>query len=341
MKKFIIKVIKYLLLIIFLSGFTIFIFLLTKPAFFLGAYPLDYYYCTYQYDQINKKTSFTNIIIGDSRGNASINPQLLGKQWVNLSIPGSDVFEGYITLKRYLQNNKVDTVVMVYGLNYMAGHSPYFTLRTIPFQFLTYSELNHLEQVEKKYNIVFHGDGTKIFPNLSREQFERKLKYLHFPFSYRETFIDGLTSLYSSNADIDQKKEKIITQLRDYHGYMNFGDADSNNADGVNPDYHFNPKPINQYYLDQLMALATEKKITVFLAIAPMNQASYTSYRNSKQESSVNAYFKKLQQKHPKLFMLETPVALPNSMFGDPYHLNKKGTTFFSETARTKLAKVQ
>ncbi|WP_205513538.1 hypothetical protein [Longitalea arenae] len=337
MNKFLIKIIKYLLLVTGLSGLIIFLFISIKPPYFLGAPALDYYYCSYQYDQINKKTEFKNIIIGDSRGNASINPNLLGEQWVNLSIPGSDFLEGYITLKRYLLHNRVDTVVMVYGLNYIAENSPYFTQRTIPFRFLTYQELQNLELVEKKYNYVFHGNATKSSFNLQWQQFDRKLKYLHFPFSYRETFIDGLNNLFSSQTEVRVKKEKIIKQLRDHRGYMNFGEADSNNTDGVNPDYHYNPKPINQYYLNLLMDLAAEKKITVFLAIAPMNQASFASYTNSKLESSVNAYFEKLQHQHTGLFIVKDPLGLPNSLFGDPYHLNKKGTLVFSETIRKKL----
>ncbi|WP_207511094.1 hypothetical protein [Longitalea luteola] len=342
MKPFIIKVIKYLLLATLLSGLIIFLCLLTKPAFFLGAPALDYYYCTHQYEQINKKTRFSNIIIGDSKGNAALNPVMLGDKWVNLSIPGSDFFEGYITVKRYLQHNNADTVVMVYGLNYIAENSPYFPLRTIPFQFVSYSELNELEQVERKYKYVFHGTALRGPLNLTWHQFDRKLKYLHFPFSYRATFIDGWNKLCTSQADINPKKEKILKQLSDYRGYMNFGDADSNNTDGVNPDYHFNPKQISQHYLDLLMKLAAEKKLTVILAIAPMNQASFSSYCNSKLESTANAYFKNLQKKYPDLIILETPLGLPNSMFGDPYHLNKKGTSVFSEITRNKLSeKVQ
>src|SRR5690349_14577975 len=107
MNNFIIKAIKYLVITMLLSGLIIYVFLLTKPAFFLGA-AVDYYYCTYQYDQINKKTEYTNIIMGDSRGNAAVNPKVLGDKWINLSIPGSDLFEGYLTLKKYLANNKID-----------------------------------------------------------------------------------------------------------------------------------------------------------------------------------------------------------------------------------------
>lgn len=336
MNSFIIKLIKYLLATISLSGLLIYAFLATKPEYFLGSPALDYFYCTYQYNQINRKTAYTNIVIGDSRGNASINPKLLGEKWINLSIPGSDFFEGYLTIKKYLLNNKVDTVMMVYGINYIAENSPYFTKRTIPFQFLHNNELSELEQVEIKYNYLFHGGATKSSFDLKLGQFERKLRYLHFPFSYRETFLDGLHSFIKSQADDNTNRKRILTQLSDYHGYMNFGDADSNNVDNINGDYIFNPKPINQYYLDQILKLASEKKIAVFLIIAPMNQASFTSYSGSKFEASVNQYFKTLQTKQPNL-LLETPINMPNSMFGDLYHLNKKGTTVFTEIARNEL----
>jgi hypothetical protein len=337
MNSFLLKAIKYLLMITTLAGLTIYVFLVIKPEYFLGSPALDYFYCTYQYDQINKKTAYTNIVIGDSRGNASINPKLLGEKWINLSIPGSDFFEGYLTIKKYLLNNKVDTVMMVYGINYIAENSPYFTKRTIPFQFLPNNELNELEQVERKYNYLFHGDATKGPFDLRLRQFERKLKYLHFPFAYRETFVDGLNSFINLRADNNSKKKKIISQLSDYRGYMNFGDADSNNVDNINGDYIFNPKPINQYYLNQIMKLAAEKKITVVLVVAPMNQASFTSYSGSTFEVSVNQYFKTLQTKQPNLFLLKTPINMPNSLFGDPYHLNKKGTTAFTQIARNKL----
>lgn len=337
MNSFIIKVLKYLLVTISLWGLIIYAFLAAKPEYFSGSSSLDYSICTYQYDQINKKTAYTNIIIGDSRGNASIDPKQLGEKWLNLSIPGSDFFEGYLTLNRHLLNNKVDTLLMVYGINYMAENSPYFTRRTIPFQFLNNNELNELEQVERKYNYLFHGDATYGSYALRMGQFERKLKYLHFPFYYRETFLDGLYSFMRSPVYLKSQKKKIIARLSNDLGHMNFGEADSNNTDNINGESIFNPKPISQYYLDRLMQLASQKRITVFLVPAPMNQSSFASYSGSKFEASVNEYFKSLQTKYPNLFLLKTPASLPNTMFGDPYHVNKKGTVVFTQAARSKL----
>lgn len=336
MNPFIIKAIKYLLTTFLLSGLIIYVFILVKPAFFLGA-SLDYYYCTYQYEQIDKKTAFSNIVVGDSRGNASVNPKMLGEKWINLSIPGSDLFEGYLTLKKYLLKNKVDTLLLVYGLYYIAETSPYFNRRTIPFQFVNYNELKDLEQIERKYNYVFHGNTTKSQRALRYEQYNRRLKYWHSPFHYRETFLDGLNSLCNSQTAINVQKGEIIKQLSDYRGHMNFGQADSNNTDGVNGKYNFSLPPISKYYLDQIMDIVKKNKIAAWFVIAPMNQTSFMSYDKSVFQSSVNQYMKTLQSQYPSLHIIQNPVCLPNTLFGDAYHVNKKGTAAFSELTRGYL----
>jgi hypothetical protein len=336
MNSFIIKAINYLFITFLLSGLIIYVFIVLKPAFFLGA-SLDYYYCTYQYDQIDNKTAFNNIVVGDSRGNASVNPKMLGEKWINLSIPGSDLFEGYLTLKKYQLNNKVDTLVMVYGLYYIAETSPYFNRRTIPFQFVSYNELKDLEQIEKKYNYVFHGHSTKSRRELIFEQYNRRLKYWHSPFHYRETFLDGLNSLCNTQAVTNVQRGEIIKQLTDYRGYMNFGHADSNNTDGVNGKYDFSLPPISKYYLDLIMDIVTKNKIAAYVMIAPMNQTSFKSYDKSAFQSSVNKYMKTLQSQYPNLHIMEGPVSLPNTLFGDAYHVNKKGTAVFSELTRRHL----
>jgi hypothetical protein len=314
----------------------IYVFIEVKPAYFLGA-PVDYYYCTYQYDQINKKTDLPNIIIGDSRGNASVNPKMLGSAWINLSIPGSDLFEGYLTLKKYLSNNKVDTLVMVYGLYYITEVSPFFNRRTVPFQFVSYSELKELEQVEKKYKYVFHGESTKSPRELSYKQYNRRLKYWHSPFHYRETFLDGLNSLCNTHAEVNRQKQRVVKQLTDYRGYMNFGEADSNNTEGVKGYHYFNPPPISKHYLDQIMDLVAKNKIAAYLVVAPMNHTSFITYDKSTFQSSVAKYMKTLQSEYPDLHIIHEPVDLPNTMFGDAYHVNKKGTAYFTELTRKYL----
>jgi hypothetical protein len=337
MKQFLSKTIIYLLVTVLLAGIIIYTFISLKPEYFLGS-AVDYFQCQYQYGQISKKTGYTNIVIGDSRGNASINPCQLGPKWINLCIPGSDLFEGYISLKRYLQHNKVDTLVMVYGMTYISEYSRWFNLRTIPFQFASYSELKELEQLERKYHYLFHNRaaGNKT---LRYDQFKRELKYWHSPFSYRETFLDGLNNFCFTQSETGIAKQKVLTQLSDYRGYTNFGVADSNNTNGIDGSLKFEPGQINQYYLDQIMRLAAEHEIAVYLVNPPMNQTSFTTYNKSVYESTINQFLEGLQKKYSRLCVLQTEVWLPNTMFGDPLHVNSRGTTRFSEGVRARLGR--
>jgi hypothetical protein len=337
MKQFLLKTTLYLLVTVLISGTTIYLFISQKPEFFLGS-AVDYFQCRYQYDQINKRTGFTNIIIGDSRGNASINPRQLGEKWINLSIPGSDLFEGYITLKRYLQHNKVDTLVMVYGMSYISEYSRWFNFRTIPFQFMNYSELKELEQIERKYNYLFHNHAAGN-ATLRYDQFIRKLKYWHSPFSYRETFLDGLNSFCFSHAEAGVEKQKVITQFSEYRGYTNFGVADSNNTNRIDANLRFEPGKINQHYLGLIMQLAAEHDIPVYLINPPMNRTSFNTYNKSLYESTINQFLEGLQKKYSRLCVLQTDVWLPDTMFGDPLHVNKKGTARFSAIARDCLSR--
>lgn len=68
-----------------------------------------------------------------------------------------------------------------------------------------------------------------------------------------------------------------------------------------------------------------------------MNQASYKTYNKSVYESTINQYLEGLPQKYHRLCVLPTDVWLPNTMFGDPLHVNKKGTEWFSAIARDCL----
>jgi hypothetical protein len=167
----------------------------------------------------------------------------------------------------------------------------------------------------------------------------RKLKYYHFPFSYRETFLDGLNSFCFSQSEVAIDKQKVITQLTNYRGYTNFGNADSNNTDKINADLRFVPGAINQHYLGLIMQLAAARNITVYLINPPMNQASFNTYNKSVYDSTVSRFLEGLPKKYPRLCVLPTDVWMPNTMFGDPLHVNSKGTTWFTAMARECLSR--
>ena len=339
MAKFITRVSVYVALAVLVPGLIIYLFITFYPAYFLGA-PTDYYLSEFQYDRI-KNSNYPNIIIGDSRGNASVNPKELGSGWINLSIPGSDLFEGFYTLKQYLRRNKPDTLIMIYGKDYIEGSSPFFNERTVPYQFVSLSELHDLASLERRYGLAFHDGKVTGQKDLLLYQFNRELRYSHFPFAYRETFFDGLNTLIQSKSETEGKAREIEDRLRADLGHLTFGNADSSNATLAAGDVnrHYHPDRINLAFLDSTMGLAAKNNIVTYLIIAPINRASYVAYKNSIQERSVDAFLNDLAGKYPRMHLLREPVFLENSFFGDAFHLNNRGTILYSTNLRRILSK--
>jgi hypothetical protein len=337
MAKFIARISFYVALALLVPGLIIYLFITFYPAYFLGS-PMDYYICKFQYDRINT-SNYRNMIIGDSRGNASVNPKELGSSWINLSIPGSDLFEGFYTLKHYLRRNKVDTLVMIYGLDYLEGGSPFFNLRTVPFQFVTPKELHDLGLVERQFGLAFHDSAITGKKDLLLHEFSRKLRYDHFPLAYRATFVDGLTALIQSSDYTEEKSREIEGLLKTDLGHLNFGLADSNNAVFLGDrDRRFRADPFNLAYLDSAMALTAKNNIVTYFIIAPMNRSTWLYYKNSILQSTVNVFLNELAAKYPRMQLIREPVFLDNSYFGDALHVNPRGTAIYSTNLRRFLS---
>ncbi len=339
MARFIKKLFLYIGLVILVPGLALCILIKLYPAYFLGA-PIDYYICKFQYARIDS-ANYKNIIIGDSRGNASVAPKTLGDSWINLSIPGTDFFEGFYTLKHYLLRQKPDTLMMIYGLDYVEHGSQFFNLRTVPFQFVTPNELHDLDRVEKKFGFAFHDSSVVGAKHLFTYQISRKLRYDHFPLSYRESFIDGLSTLLRSRPNIEKRSREIEARLREDLGHLNFGLADSDNTISIGDrDRSFRPEPINLTFLDSIMATAANHNIVTYLIIPPMNQVSYLRYKNSTLQRTVDGFFSGLAAKYPQMHLIREPEMLDNAFFGDPEHLNAKGTSLYSAMLQRLLSHI-
>jgi hypothetical protein len=306
-----------------------------KPDFFLGMRPSDYYTLCFQYSKINARSDFKNIIIGDSKGSAAIDPKTMGKNWLNLSLPGSDFFEGFLALKYHLKQNKVDTLLMYYSIDFIEGKASGFSSFTIPLHFPHPDDLDKLESVENKYGFLIHDIDDKASVVLSHKdllfkQEQRRLKYVRFPLAFRETYLDGLDELCSMYYADNQKKNIILRNLKENLGQLTRGNLDSSNADFFKNNFEstntkFSPNLICLSYLDSIMAIAKKRQIVTYLVVAPINQTTYNSYKNSLYESSSNSFLKETSKKYPNLKIINNPVFLPNSWFGDIFlHLNRK-----------------
>ena len=349
MVKFFVKILAYLVCTFTLSLLMIFLSVRLKPDYFLGMRPEDYYQTTFQYSKINAHSDYKNIIIGDSKGSAAIDPKTMGKDWLNLSLGGSDFFEGFLALKHYLKQNKIDTLLMYYTNEIIEGHAVAFSSYTIPLQFPRPDELDGLEATENKYGFLIHdaAGGDPVLLNrkdLLIKQKQRRLRYNRFPLSFRETYLDGLNELCTMYYADQNKKKTILHDLKENLGQLSRGNLDSSNVDHfkrflVNPNVKYRPNLIILSYLDSIMAMAKNRKIVTYLVVAPINQTTYyNSYKNSIYESSSNSFFKETSKKYPNLKIISDPVFLPNSSFGDIFlHLNKKALKPYTAYIRNRL----
>ena len=339
MKKFIKKVIQFTVVSFVAVSIIIYCFMKIWPEFFLGVGRLDYNIINYQYNNIKGVSKYRNIIIGDSKGTASISPEILGKSWINLSIPGSDFFEGYYTLKYYLSKNKVDTVLMYYCPEYIEGNSPFFNARTIPCHFISFAELKALEKVENKYGQLIHSLNisgiNRMLPkqvNLYLMQKQRELSYIHFPLCYNQTFRSSLNDLIFSTKEGLDKEQLRFNKLKNNLGQMNYGDSNFNNLNHYpTTAVSFNPNLVVLSYLDSIIKIADKYKVVIYLAPAPINQTTFKAYQHSEFEKTTSNFYKITSIKYPSLHLLNEPAYLSDSLFGDHVlHPNKKGTIAIS-----------
>jgi hypothetical protein len=333
MSKFLLKVIGYLLASFILASCILFVCIKLKPDYFLGVNPLTYSYCSYQHGVVKEQTAFKNVIIGDSRGNACIDPKIMGDTWINLSIPASNPFEGYLTLKHFLAKNKVDTILIVYGNENIRASSSDFEFTSIPLKFPSIIELEEFENIETQ-NLSLHKANTF---NTNIAKWKRRFGYYHFPLYYRQTFLDGV-SLCTSNLSSMEEKKRLFKINR---GYTNFGELDSCNTilSSHNNNFEQTAKTISLIYLDSLMSLVKKGNMVSYLLMPPVNEATYTFHKINNDNSYFH-YLKSNNDLYATLNIISNPTYLPNNCFGDSVHVNKRGTIFYSNNIKQKISNI-
>jgi len=180
----------------------------TAPDYFMGR-ATDYYILKHQYREIGGAHGRRNIVIGDSRGNCSVDPTRLGNAWLNLSLPGSYPLEGYVTLEKFLLNgNEVDTLAIVYGLDFLRREeSVFFEHTSIPYRFLDDGQLSRLDSLERRYGVVYAREGRRSAPGILYQQAQRRLMYEGFPLAFRSFFGQGFQDRVMSVRQIERKKD--------------------------------------------------------------------------------------------------------------------------------------
>jgi hypothetical protein len=324
MKLFLINISKYIALTIIIVTIIIGLCIKILPNRFLGN-QIEYIMWKYQKESISNiiksDNDHINIILGDSRGMASIKPNLLFGNFQNLSVGGGTFFEGCIALKKILKYKKVDTLILCYS----SGHfeqSDVLMERTIPYNYIDKEDLKELIEIENRNNLIIdlkNGSTPSLLHNL-----DRYLIYDHFPLYFRSIFMDNLQNNYLPDGG-----KLIINNLSSSKGYSLFGKADSTN-DFSEESYQtkFKLNLVIQYYFYQIDSLIRKNNIVCYFVTPPICEISYEKNKTKYFEEYVN-HLQQLKNKS-SIHIKDSIIIYNHKLFGDASHLNAKGATIFT-----------
>jgi hypothetical protein len=269
-----------------------------------------------------------NVIIGDSRSMTGFNPNLIGHNFINLALSGTTPFEGYSTLKYFYSKNKIDTLIVSYGIFHFL-ESDILEKWTIPYNLPTPEDLNQLENLEKHYGVSI--DNQKPGNGL---YLKRKATYNHNPLILRETFIENLKQ--------NNYNESVINELKETAGYTNQVNLDSCDKLNIESEIEkkvkkFNPNPVIVSFLDSIYNISTKNKTVVVFLIPPINFASYKYLQEKLFWHQYQTFKRQLRLKYPKMLVDNQYEYLANTYFNDSGHLNQRGVVFMSTYIKDKL----
>lgn len=271
--------------------------------------------------------TFNNLIIGDSRVIAGVNPDALGPNYYNLALGGGTPMEGYYSLKRMLKAGKrIDTIIVSYAPIHFE-QSEMFWDRQVKYNFYDLDEIDEIfSELNTENEIFWAYEGDKNFKESDKSALMTRAykTYFKFPTELR-------TELSKSFLLRGYTNYNVYKEIKSRRGCFDFGRADFSNDLNVEAKRTvFLPKKVLLASLDKMLALAINNQIVVMYASLPMNQTSFHAlseeYRNGVERMDVL-----IKKKHPEVqFINPALVYYDDIYFGDASHLNKKGRERFS-----------
>lgn len=273
--------------------------------------------------------NFVNLLIGDSRLMAAVNPKILGEKYYNLALVGGTPIEGYYQLKRLLRNNKpINILILSYAPFHLEGAD--YWERAIKFGF--YGEDDLYEIFDCKY---LEGNEFWVEHDLVHNKLLYKpiseLMLLKFPYFFR-------SDLSKSFLLRGAKNHKKYNEIKKNNGYALLGkDTISNGFNYEAERNFFKANKVISYYLEKLLHLATENNIKVYYIQTPFNEASY-NFSSLDYLKRYNSYLNNLAKQNPKVIFKERSIYYyPDDQFCDPSHMNERGAKKFSNQLKGYL----
>tara|TARA_B100000989_G_scaffold124353_1_gene92021 strand:+ start:10021 stop:10992 length:972 start_codon:yes stop_codon:yes gene_type:complete len=256
---------------------------------------------------IDVSKSEINLVIGDSRAEFGlIDPK---SSFMNLSLGGSTPFDGYLTVKKVLnQGTKIDSVIISYGPLLVHTQLTYFSRTKYYDLFNDEFSKKEIEILEKIEDPVYKDSHGFIHSSIPENLYPIYFSILDFT-----TAITGLP--YSA-------MNKIINLTKPLEDKIN------KNPYCISPEIarsgSYKNSLANSIYLKKLKKLLDENQIKYFFVYTPLIKTS----KLPQLISYWDYYYDKTKILNP--INTRTPF-LNHDLFRDCAHLNFKGAKIFSD----------
>ena len=337
------------------------VFLLAITSLFEMLYASAEYPMWKSKTEYAKKKDIQNIILGDSRAVVAFEPRMYREKYYNLALGGGTPIEAYFILKKILDNNQLEKVIISFAPMHFEFSDIFFE-RTLKYNFFTsVSELNEVMCLSKKLNNKFFINSSADM-ELRELENERKFpkdldveyalvaaetdnKYLNKQ-DYYMNFLKALMTYYKfpyfylgelknlTNLKYGVNK-KIYNEIKENKGQYFFGTLKECSELNLEASRNtFIRSPVMLYYLNQILKMANEHNIQLFYINTPFNKSSYKKMNDEYIQGYTN-YFESIKSNYPNFYWSEDIFNYEDNCFGDPSHLNPKGVQKFRKKVKT------
>jgi hypothetical protein len=300
MKRFLIKILSYILGFIIVWSFSL----------------------TYGYLKIRKNNHFFSIekninkvFIGDSHFEFSINDSIISNS-LNISYSADNYFYSYLKLRELLKHNKLDTVFISYSLHSLsAGLEKGWLYNPLHFEsrFSKYIYFENSEDINQLIDFMI-----KIPAEFLSTSF---FLPLHF---FKNKKIKNFTDL--NIGKFIYSKQNNITNIEELVK-KDFQKKQLN---------HFSVSKKQKEYLLKIVSLCNKYKVTLILINTPVHKI----YFNNLPEKVKNSYKNFYQTYLTNYILMDySQYKIPDYCFKDCDHLNGKGADLFTKELVNRLYK--
>ncbi len=263
------------------------------------------------------------LFLGDSRINAAIDFKKIPQAW-SLATGGTTPIENYYFLKRFIElYGKPKLVILSISPRFLSEKYAFWPY-AVRNDFFNFNEYKEIFSYVKKY------PNDTIFSNFFWGKII--LYKLHYPAYYQyDIYRNKVFFAYAKNKKfirrmIENRGGRPIPNLKDSCSEANYETRYKN----------FHPSSILTAYLYKMIEVCQDSNIDFVFIAMPMNRTSERLLKPLFVKNYVN-FMRKIKSHYPQFLISDTLYFYPDSLFGDPSHLNAKGKKIYTEFFRNYL----